>query len=130
LDARDNIWKAYAYTETSRGSHGILVLKAGNTKVTEERQEADLLLASFFPVPPELADRDDTSVKPRLVTRNGSRPYDDAGKKVPLRIKLPKLTLGEVQAAIMQSKSDTFRVLKRIVAGAGQGNRETVPGLP
>jgi hypothetical protein len=114
LDARDNIWKAYAYTETSRASHGILVLKAGNTKVTDERQEADLLLASIFPVPSELADRDDTSVKPRLVTRNGSRPYDDAGKKVPPKIKLPKLTLGEVEAAIMQSKFDTFRVWKEL----------------
>jgi hypothetical protein len=71
LDARDNIWKAYVYTETSRASHGMLVLKAGNTKVTEVRQEADLLLATFFPVPPELADRDDTSVKPRLVTKKG-----------------------------------------------------------
>jgi hypothetical protein len=110
LDARDNIWEAYAYTETSRASHGILVLKAGNREVTEERQEADLLLASFFPVPSELTGRDDTSVKPRLVTRNGSRPY--AGKEVPPEIKLPKSTLGGVEAAIMQSKSDTFRVWK------------------
>lgn len=54
------------------------------------------------------------------MTRKGSRPQEFAGKKVPLRIKLPKLTFEEVEAAIMQSKSDkapgldelTFRVWK------------------
>jgi hypothetical protein len=45
LDARDNIWKAYVYTETSLASHGMLVLKAGNTEVTPdfgERDQADI----------------------------------------------------------------------------------------
>jgi hypothetical protein len=45
-----------------------------------------------------------------------------AGKKVPLRIKLPGLTLAEVEAAVMQPKSDktpgideiTFRVWKEL----------------
>lgn len=122
LDNRDKIWKAYAYTKTSRASHGITVLKAGNTEVTDEREKADLLFTSFFPVPPKPVDRDSTSVKPRLVTRHGSRPCEYAGKKVPLRIKLPMLTLGEVEAAIMQSRSDkapgldeiTFRVWKEL----------------
>jgi len=109
LDNRYNIWKAYAHTKTSRASHGIPVLKAGDTEVTDEREKADLLLTTFFPVPPKPVRRDDTSVKPKLVTRNGSRPCEYAGKKVPLRIKLPKLTLAEVEAAIMQSKSDKAR---------------------
>ncbi|KAL1581903.1 hypothetical protein WHR41_09480 [Cladosporium halotolerans] len=122
LDNRENIWKAYAYTKTSRASHGIPVLKVGDIEVTDDREKADLLLTSFFPVPPEPADRDGTSLKPRLVTRSGSRPREYAGKKVPLRIKLSKLTLAEVEAAIMQSKSDkapgldeiTFRVWKEL----------------
>jgi len=101
LDNRDNIWKACAYTKASRASHGVPVLEAGDTKVTDEREKADLLLTSFFPVPPEPVRRDGTSVKPRLVTRNGSRPCEFAGKKVPIRIKLPTLTLEEVEAAIM-----------------------------
>jgi len=42
LDRRDNIWKAYAYTKTSHASHGILVLKAADTEVTDEREKADL----------------------------------------------------------------------------------------
>jgi hypothetical protein len=95
---------------------------AGDTEVTDEREKADLLLTTFFPVPPKPVDRDSTSVKLRLVTRNGSRPCEYAGKKVPLRIKLPMLTLGEVEAAIMQSRSDkapgldeiTFRVWKEL----------------
>jgi hypothetical protein len=31
LDNRENIWKVYAYTKTSRTSHGIPVLKVGDT---------------------------------------------------------------------------------------------------
>jgi hypothetical protein len=122
LDNRENIWKAYAYTKTGRASHGIPPLEDKGTEVTGDREKADLLLTSFFPVPPNPVDRDESSVKPRLVTRNGSRPHECAGKKVPLRIKLPKLTLEEVEAAIVQSKSDkapgldeiTFRVWKRL----------------
>ena len=118
LDNCDNIWKAYAYTKAGRASHGIHVLKVGDMEVTDDREKADLLLSSFFPVPPRPVDRDSSSIKPRLVTRSGSRPREHAGKKVPLRIQLPRLTLGEVEAAIMQSKSDkapgldeiTFRV--------------------
>jgi len=122
LDNRDNIWKAYAYTKASYAGHGIPVLKVGDAEVTEEREKADFLLSSFFPVPPKPVDRDSSSIKPRLVTRSGSRPREYAGKKVPLRIKLPKLTLGEVEDAIMQSKTDkapglddiTFRVWKEL----------------
>jgi hypothetical protein len=106
LDNRENIWKAYAYTKTSRASHGIPMLRVGDTEVTNDREKADLLLSTFFPVPPKPVDRDSSSVKPKLVTRSGSGPREYAGKKVPLRIKLPKLTLAEVEAAIMQSKSD------------------------
>jgi hypothetical protein len=62
-----------------------------------------------------------------LVTRNGSRPREYVGKKVPLRIKLPKLALEEVEGAIMQSKSDkspgldeiTFRVWKELWPALG-----------
>lgn len=90
--------------------------------MTEEREKADLLLSFFFPVPPKPVDRDGSSVKPRLVTRSSIRPREYPGKKVPLRIKLPKLTLAEVEAEIMQSKSDkapgldeiTFRVWKEL----------------
>jgi hypothetical protein len=122
LDNRENIWKAYAYTKTSRASHGIPVLRVGDTEVTDDREKAELLLNSFFPVPPQPVNRDSTSAKARLVTRNDSRPCEYAGKKVPLRIKLPRLTLGEVEAAVMQSKSDkapgldeiTFRVWKEL----------------
>jgi hypothetical protein len=122
LDNRENIWKAYAYTKTSRTNHGIPVLKVGDTEVTDDKEKADLLLNSFFPVPPQPVNRDSTSVKPKLVTRNGSRPCEYAGKKVPLRIKLPKLTLEVVEVAIMQSKPDkapgmdevTFRVWKEL----------------
>jgi hypothetical protein len=60
LDNRDNIWKAYAYTKASRASHGVPVLKMGDTEATDEREKADLLLTSFFPVPPERVERDDT----------------------------------------------------------------------
>ena len=57
-------------------------------------------------------------MKLKLDIGNGSRLCEYAGKKVPLRIRLPELTLGEVEAAIIQSKSDkapsmdeiTFRV--------------------
>jgi hypothetical protein len=98
------------------------VLKVGDTEVTDDKDKADLLLNSFFPVPPQPVSRDSTSVKPKLVTRNGSRPCEYAGKKVPLRIRLPHLTLREVEAAIMQSKPDkapgldeiTFRVWKEL----------------
>lgn len=114
LNNRDNIWKAYAYTKVSRASHGIPVLKAGETEVTEDREKASFLLESFFPMPPQPADRDSTSVKPRLVTRNGNRPHEYAGRKVPLRIKLPKLTLEEVEAAVIQSRSDKAPVLDEI----------------
>jgi hypothetical protein len=122
LDNRENIWKAYAYTKTSRASHGIPALKVGDTEVTDDKEKADLLLNSFFPVPPQPVSRDGTSVKPKLVTRNGNRPCEYAGKKVPLRIRLPQLTLREVEAAIMQSKPDkapgpdeiTFRVWKEL----------------
>jgi hypothetical protein len=115
LDNRDNMWKAYAYTKTSRASHDTPVLKAGNTEVTDEREKADLLLRSFFPVPPRPVDRDSSSMKPRLVTKNGSRPHEYAGKKVPLRIKLLNLTLDEVEAAIMQSKPDKVPRLDEIM---------------
>ena len=122
LDNRENIWKAYAYTKASRAGYGIPVLKFEDAEVTEEREKADLLLSSFFPVPPKPVDRDGSSAKPKLVTRSGSRPREYAGKKVPLRIELPKLTLTEVEAAIMHSKSDkapglddiTFRVWKEL----------------
>jgi hypothetical protein len=122
LDNRENIWKAYAYTKTSRTSHGIPVLKVGDTEVTDDKEMADLLLNSFFPVSRQPVNRDSTSVKLKLVTRNGSRPCEYAGKKVPLRIRLPQLTLKEVEAAIMQSKPDkapgldeiTFRVWKEL----------------
>jgi hypothetical protein len=122
LDNRENIWKAYAYTKTSRASHGIPVLKVGDSEVTDDKEKADFLLNSFFPVPPQPVNRDSTSVKPKLVTRNGSRACEYAGKKVPLRIRLPQLTLGEVEAAITQSKPDkapgmdeiTFRVWKEL----------------
>jgi hypothetical protein len=93
--------------------------------MTEEK--ADLLLNSFFPVPQQPVNRDSTSLKSKLVTRNGSRPCEYASKKVPLRIKLPKLTLGEVEAAIMQFKPDkalgmdeiTFRVWKELWPSVG-----------
>jgi hypothetical protein len=81
--------------------------------VTEEREKADLL-DSFFLAPPEPVDRDSSPVNPRSVTRNGSRPCEHAGKKVPLGIKLPKLTLGEVETAIMQFKSDKAPGLNEI----------------
>ena len=121
-DNRDNIWKAYAYTKASRAGYGIPVLNFEVAEVTEEREKADLLLSSFFPVPPKPVDRDGSSTKPKLVTRSGSRPREYAGKKVPLRIELPKLTLTEVEAAIMQSKPDkppgldetTFRAWKEL----------------
>lgn len=106
LDNRDNIWKAYAYTKAVKTSHGIPVLKVRGTEVMDDRQKADLLLTSFFPVPPQPVVQDGTSVKPNLVTRKCSRIQDHAGKKVPLRIKLPKLAIEEVEAAIMQSKRD------------------------
>ena len=127
LDNRDNIWKAYAYTKASRASHGVPVLKAGGTEATDDREKADLLLSSFFPVPPKPVERDSTSIKPNLATRPGRRRHEHAGKKVPLRIKLPQLTLEEVEAAIMQSRSDkapgldeiTFRVWKELWPALG-----------
>jgi hypothetical protein len=133
LDDRDNIWKAYAYTKTGRASHGIPVVKVGDTEVTDDKKEAGLLLDSFFPGPPKPVDRDNTSVKPELATRLGRRRHEYAGKKVPLQIKLPQLTLGEVEAAIMQSKSDkapgmdeiTFRVWKELWAVLGN----VIPGF-
>jgi len=78
-------------------------------------------------LPPRPVDRDSSSVKPRLVTRSGSRPREHASKNVPLKIKLPGLTLGEVEATIMQSKSDkapgldeiTFRVWKKLWPALG-----------
>lgn len=123
FDNRDNIWKAYAYTKTSRTNHGIPVLTAGTTEVIDDREKASLLLDSFFPIPPEPADRDGTSVKPRLATRMGRRPHEHAGKKVPLKIKFPKLTLDEVEAAVMQSKSDKRLVSmrSRFVSGRKSG---------
>jgi hypothetical protein len=48
LDNRDKLWKAYAYTKTSRAGHDIPMLKTGNTEVTDEREKVDLLLGSFF----------------------------------------------------------------------------------
>jgi hypothetical protein len=108
---------AYAYTKASRASQGILVLKAGDTEVTDDKEKADLLLNSFFPVPPQPVNRDNTSVKPKLVTRNGSRPCEYAGKKVPLRIRLPQLTLREVQAAIIQFKPDKAPGMDKITCG-------------
>lgn len=66
-----------------------MITLAGNIEVTDDWEKASLLLESFFPVPPKPVDRDSTSVKPRLVTRNGSRPHEYTGRKVPLRIKLP-----------------------------------------
>jgi hypothetical protein len=45
----------------------------GDKEVTEDRKKADLLLNSFFPMPPQSVSRDSTSAKARLVTRNGSR---------------------------------------------------------
>jgi hypothetical protein len=113
---RDNIRKAFTYTKTSRASHGIPVLKANDTEVTKDREKANLLLALFFPVLLKPADRDGVSLKPRLVTRSGS------SNKMPLKNKLPKLRLSEVEATIMQSKSDkapgldeiTFRVWKKL----------------
>jgi hypothetical protein len=127
LDDRDNIWKAYAYTKTGRVSHGIPVLKVGGTEVTDDKEKTGILLNSFFPRPPKPVDRDSTSIKPELATRPGRRRHEYAGKKVPLRIKLPQLTLEEVEAAIMQSKSDkapgmdeiTFRVWKELWAVLG-----------
>lgn len=61
-------------------------------------------------------------MKPRLVTRKCSRLKDHARKKVPYRIKLPRFSLEEVEAAIMQSKPDkapdlegtTFRVWQEL----------------
>jgi hypothetical protein len=133
LDNSDNIWKAYAYTKAGRASHGIPVVKVGDTEVTDDKKEAGLLLDSFFPGPPKPVDRDNTSVKPELATRLGRRRHEYAGKKVSLRIKLPQLTLGEVEAAIMQSKSDkapgmdeiTFRVWKELWAVLGN----VIPGF-
>lgn len=101
LDNRDNIWKAYAYTKASRASHGVPVLKMGDTEVTDDREKADLILSSFFPVPPTPVDRDSNSLKPELATRLGRRRHEYVGEKVPLRMKLPQLTLEEVEAAIM-----------------------------
>jgi hypothetical protein len=103
------------------------VLKVGDTEVTDDKEKAGLLLDSFFPKPPKPVDRVITSIKPELATRLGRRRHEYAGKEVPLRIKLPQLTPEEVEAAIMQSKSDkapgmdeiTFRVWKelRVVLG-------------
>lgn len=101
LDNRDNIWKAYVYTKASRTSYGVPVLKAGGTEATDDREKADLLLSSFFPIPPKLVERDSTSIKPNLAIRPGRRRHEHTGKKVPLRIKLPQLTLKEVEAAII-----------------------------
>lgn len=104
LDNRDNIWKAYIYTKSCRANHSIPVLKVGHTEAAEEREKADLLLDSSFPVSPEPVDREGTWVKPRLAKRRNRRPHEYAGKKSHLRIKLPKLTLDKVEAAMMQSK--------------------------
>jgi hypothetical protein len=114
LDNRENLWKACAYTKTSRASHGIPVLRARDTELMDDREKAEPLLNSFFPVPPHPVNRDSTSAKARLVTGNGSRPCEYAGKKLPLRIKLPRLTLGEVKAAVMQSKADNAPGLDQI----------------
>jgi hypothetical protein len=121
-DTRENIWKAYAYTKTSRTNHGIPTLKVRDSETTYKKEKVDLLLNSFFPVLQQPVNRDSTSVKPKLATKNGSRLCEYAGKKVPLRIRPPKSTLGEVEAAIMQSKPDktpgmdeiTFRVWKEL----------------
>ena len=88
----------------------------------DDKEIAALLLSSFFPVPSKPVDPDSSSTNSKLITRFGSRPGEHAGKKVPLRTKLPKWTLAEVGAAIMQSNSDkapgldeiTFRVWKEL----------------
>lgn len=74
--------------------------------MTDDREKADFILISFFPVPPKPVDRDSASVKPRLVTRNGSRPCEFAGEKVLLLVKLPKVTHEEVEVVITQWKPD------------------------
>lgn len=122
LDGRDDMWKAYTFTKATKTSNGIPVLKVNGDEVTGDREKAELLLDSFFPVPPQPGDRDRTSVTPRLVTRNCSRLHEHAGKTVPLRIQLPNLTAEEVEAAMMRSKPDkapgmdeiTFRVWKEL----------------
>lgn len=94
------------------------MLEVGDTRVMDDKEIVDLLLSSFFPVPSNSMNPDNSSAKPKLITRVGIRPGEHAGKKVASRTKLPKWTLAEVGAAIMQSKSDkapgldeiTFRV--------------------
>ena len=118
LDNRDDEWKAYAYVKASRASHSAPVLEVGDTRVMDDKEIVDLLLSSFFPKPSSSVNPDGSSAKPKLITRVGSRPGEHAGKKVSLRTKLPKWTLAEDGAVIMQSKSDkapgldeiTFRV--------------------
>jgi hypothetical protein len=60
LDSRDNIRKACVYTKTRRASQCIPVSKVGDTEVTDDREKADLLLNSFFPVPPQPVNQDST----------------------------------------------------------------------
>jgi hypothetical protein len=74
----------------------------------------------LLPVLPKPVDRDSSSVELSLVTGSGSRPRGYDGKKVPLRIRILRLRLGEVEAPVMRSESDkafgldeiTFRVWK------------------
>lgn len=90
--------------------------------MTDGKEKADLLLNFLFLMPPQPVNRESTSVKLKLITGNGSRPYEYAGKKVLLRIRLPDSILEETEAAIMQSKPNkapgmeeiTFRVWKEL----------------